>query len=241
MKRLALLLVLVPALTSAQVFIGRQVIGAAALSGTGSILMDATVGQVETATLQVDSLTLTQGFQQPDQHPLTLGVALEWPGCNDGSGGTLTLASIGGCASGTPLIFWDGELLEGNQVTGLESGTYQLQIISGPNCTLSIDYTVVAPELPGCALEFFNTITPNNDQQNDVWVIENIASQVFDGNTVQVFDRWGAEVWSATGYNNTNVVFDGSNQDGHALSAGTYYYLVTVQEQQFTGFIELVR
>lgn len=239
--RFLLLLLLLPASVQAQVTLGRQVICPLALSGSGSFLLQSTVGQVETRTLQVDSLTLTQGFQQPDQHPMTLSVAMEWPLCDDGTGGTLTVANVGGCASGSPLIYWEGELLEGNVITGLETGTYNLQIVSGPGCILNVEYPVVAPELPSCDLSFFNTITPNNDGHNDTWVIANIQGGAYNGNTVRIINRWGAEVWSASNYNNEDVVFAGRNQDGQELAAGTYYYVVQAGEQEFTGFIEVVR
>ncbi len=80
-------------------------------------------------------------------------------------------------------------------------------------------------------------ITPNGDGKNDSWVIKSITSKAFANNSVVIIDRWGNTVFSATGYQNT--------WDGAGLSAGTYFYVLKINNSattlNFKGYITLMR
>ncbi|MDW8849359.1 gliding motility-associated C-terminal domain-containing protein [Flavobacterium sp. MMLR14_040] len=65
--------------------------------------------------------------------------------------------------------------------------------------------------------------TPNGDGINDTWVVSNIEN--YPASVVRVFNRWGAEVFTARNYQN--------NWDGHAKgqsstlpAASSYYYQI---------------
>ena len=80
----------------------------------------------------------------------------------------------------------------------------------------------------------YNVMTPNGDGLNDVFMIQNIER--FPNNTVQIFNRWGVEVYSTKGYNpETGNVFKGFSDGratvrrGERLPTGTYYYIVTYE------------
>lgn len=85
-------------------------------------------------------------------------------------------------------------------------------------------------EIPPCEIEIFNTITPNEDGMNDVFVIDGI--ECFAENEVKIFNRWGVEVYSAKSYNNNDVSFDGKSQARATLNvdkglpSGTYFYVL---------------
>ena len=242
MRLLLLVLLSLPATAHAQVTLSRQVITPLAVNGEGSVSLTSTTGQVETATFIADTLTLTQGFQQPDFDDLTIDITLEWPPCDNGEGATLTIADIGGCGNNTAQIYWDGVLIEGNVIADIIPGFYPLEIQSGAGCSLSFEFPIVAPDdLPACHLVFYNTLTPNGDGDNDVWWIDNIAALGEADTQVQIFNRWGNPGWTGTSYDNENVVFNGTHTNGNALPDGTYYYVVDVGELQFNGYIELVR
>ena len=72
-----------------------------------------------------------------------------------------------------------------------------------------------------------NGITPNGDGVNDYFHIDNIENVA--NNKVRVFNRWGAEVFSAYDYSNDINAFkgysDGDLTIGNGLlPTGTYYY-----------------
>ncbi|GAA4052118.1 hypothetical protein GCM10022409_43770 [Hymenobacter glaciei] len=71
------------------------------------------------------------------------------------------------------------------------------------------------------AISTYNIITPNRDGKNDVLVIDNI--QLYPGNTLAIFNRWGREVYKTTNYQN-----DWGQED--SLAAGNYFYLLTLPD-----------
>lgn len=84
---------------------------------------------------------------------------------------------------------------------------------------------------------FFNAFSPDGDNRNDTWTINNI--DLYPDNKLSIYNRWGDEVFSAKGYTNEKA-WDGGN-----LQPGTYYYVLTAQiENQprvFKGFITMIK
>lgn len=85
-----------------------------------------------------------------------------------------------------------------------------------------------------------NTFSPNGDGYNDTWAIPGIAD--YPGAEVVIHDRWGQIVLRSTGY---REAWDGTN-DGRALSVGTYYYHIQLNQLEgrsppYTGFVTIVR
>lgn len=77
-----------------------------------------------------------------------------------------------------------------------------------------------------------NAFTPNDDNANDLYIpypycfIESIE--------MDIFNRWGELVFKTT---DPNINWDGTNLQGKALVAGTYYYTCKVFEQRVTGTV----
>ena len=67
------------------------------------------------------------------------------------------------------------------------------------------------------AVSSYNIITPNGDGKNDVLVIDNI--QLYPGNSLTIFNRWGRQVYATTNYQNN------WGQEA-SLAAGNYFYLL---------------
>ena len=84
-----------------------------------------------------------------------------------------------------------------------------------------------------------NAITPNGDGANDTWIIDCIEN--FPVNKVVVFDRWGDKVNEFEDYNNTSIVWKGTNFRDEKVPDGTYYYVLTIKDGSTrTGWV-LVR
>ena len=79
----------------------------------------------------------------------------------------------------------------------------------------------------------YNIITPNHDGKNDVLVIDNI--QLYPGNSLAIFNRWGREVYKTTNYQN--------NWGGDENTAtGNYYFLLTLPNGSSSkGWFEIVK
>ncbi|MCA1750285.1 MAG: gliding motility-associated C-terminal domain-containing protein, partial [Flavobacteriales bacterium] len=87
-----------------------------------------------------------------------------------------------------------------------------------------------------------NVITPNNDGRNDYFAVEGI--DVFPGSLLQVWDRWGAEVFESDDY---NVVQQESGRPSNAFGGedrndGSYFFVLNVNSGECvkTGYIEIL-
>ncbi|MDY0201256.1 MAG: gliding motility-associated C-terminal domain-containing protein, partial [Tenuifilaceae bacterium] len=69
-----------------------------------------------------------------------------------------------------------------------------------------------------------NVFSPNGDGINDLWKIP--YSDVIPNLEIKIFNRWGANVWSAKG-SEAIKGWDGKNSRGKDLSIGTYYYVIS--------------
>jgi gliding motility-associated-like protein len=117
----------------------------------------------------------------------------------------------------------------GNTNPGLTvttEGTYWVTIHDSM-CT-STDTMSVRTE--NCAIIVHDVITPNGDGINDEWVIEGI--QNYPGNSVEIFDKWGNDVYKKNDYSND---WHGSGYNGSQLPDGTYFYLVKLNTNNITG------
>lgn len=89
-------------------------------------------------------------------------------------------------------------------------------------------------------LVFPTTFSPNEDGINDRWEISGI--DLYPDCFVQIFDRWGQEVFQSTGYSKTKA-WNGTGNTG-ALSEGVYFYIVQLRDEakrEFKGSITLIR
>ncbi|MBD2766274.1 gliding motility-associated C-terminal domain-containing protein [Hymenobacter sp. BT664] len=70
-----------------------------------------------------------------------------------------------------------------------------------------------------------NAFTPNGDGRDDTWQIERIED--FPNNTVNVYNRWGNPIFSASNYGRGNEWRGDIN--GQPAPMGTYYYVVVTK------------
>jgi len=85
-------------------------------------------------------------------------------------------------------------------------------------------------------LKPINILTPNGDNINDAWIINNIDNEAYVGNTVSVFDRFGNLVFKQANYTNASA-WNGTYK-GSLLSEGTYYYLIQYLEDTYTKYLK---
>lgn len=83
----------------------------------------------------------------------------------------------------------------------------------------------------------FNQISPNGDEYNDAVVINCIEQ--YPNNTLQIFDRYGNEVFSVNGYDNSWM---GTGKNGD-LPKGTYFYILDLGDgtEVRKGWIQIIR
>ncbi|MFD3002888.1 gliding motility-associated C-terminal domain-containing protein [Pontibacter toksunensis] len=116
----------------------------------------------------------------------------------------------------------------------METTTYTLTITTAEGCTATDEVTVTV--IP--AITVPNAFTPNNDNVNEVWEIEN--HEEYPDMRVEVFNRWGNLVFSTTG--GYNEPWNGTFK-GEALPVATYYYMIYLNsaEKPISGHVTIIR
>jgi gliding motility-associated-like protein len=114
------------------------------------------------------------------------------------------------------------------QYTAVRPGSYTVTVTAPSGCVTQ--ETVNLQATAACEVVIPNIITPNNDQQNDQFVIEGLAAGSF---ALVIYNRWGREVYQQATYFNT--------WDAAGEADGIYYYLVTAPTgQRFKGWVEVL-
>lgn len=73
-----------------------------------------------------------------------------------------------------------------------------------------------------------NIITPNSDGLNDYFIIKGMKIDV-----IQIFNRWGRMVYETENYQN--------NWNGENVPDGMYYYLFQSDNQNYKGWLQIIR
>ncbi len=152
------------------------------------------------------------------------------------------LVTLEGSGSGTPVWTPATTLSSAGTFTPLafptSDETYYLEVTNGP-CTATDEVNVFV----GGVIQIFAGFTPNNDGINDTWAIGN--SDNFPNMEVNVFDRSGQKVFSATNYSDSDKWWNGTYHD-KALPTSAYYYVIdlkdaSVEEPIFKGVVSIIR
>ena len=124
-------------------------------------------------------------------------------------------------------------------VNVIQQGIYWVKVTDSNNCTASDTINIMYKNCED-TLVIPNLFTPNGDNVNDYFVIKN--SNNWDIN-LQVFNRWGNEVYKADNYQNN---WDGKSK-GMPLADGVYYYIINAKgkyngkEEQHHGSLTIMR
>jgi len=109
-------------------------------------------------------------------------------------------------------------------LSGLSGGDYTLTVSDQQGCSVITTINVNEPGL----IKLPNGFTPNGDGFNDFYVITGI--QGYEGNQINIFNRWGSLVYSAKEYQNN---WDGTSNDGNLLPDGTYFIVVNLNKEGY--------
>lgn len=111
--------------------------------------------------------------------------------------------------------------------------SYQLIASTAGGCSDSAAVSIVLLNSPKIPTAF----SPNGDGVNDKWEIASLSS--YPGCTVDVFNRYGQQVFSSIGYLKP---WDGT-RNGEKLPVGVYYYIVNPKNGRnvLTGSLTILR
>lgn len=135
-----------------------------------------------------------------------------------------------------------------DSLKNLKAGTYNVMVkitytVNGilvKMDSLALDPIVLTDLNGDCEIKVFSGVTLNNDGVNDMLQIENIEE--YPNNKVMVFNRWGQEVYSVSGYDNKEKGWP-KKGEANNLSSNTYFYIVDPGNgaKPIKGWIELIK
>jgi len=173
-----------------------------------------------TACTSIDSFTVIS----PDS--IAVVATVNDDSCNAGDGSISV--SVSGGVPGYHYL-WSTNAT-GASIDGLRGGIYNLEIADKNNCQKRLTFDIAEVNCGSNDVVVHDVITPNGDGINDVWTIEGL--QKYPGNSVQVFDKVGNQVYQKSNYDNS---WGGQASNGDQLPDGTYYYLVKLNAPSATG------
>jgi gliding motility-associated-like protein len=153
--------------------------------------------------------------------------------CKDQYNGELTAYGNGGIGNYT--YEW-GIGSTDQYINGLATNTYSIHIEDVLGC--SVDTFAFVPKLNEFCIFPPNTFTPNGDDYNDTWVIDNI--DVYQDLHFQLFNKWGNLVYESKGLYQP---WDGK-VGGVTVPSDTYYYLLylnNADQDKIDGSIIVIR
>lgn len=151
-------------------------------------------------------------------------------------GETATLNATGGSSYfWTPYLNIKYSNTQNPDVSPLTNTTYTVQAIDEFGCSGYDTVTVYVRKSDD--LIFYNTFTPNNDGENDLWIIPNISK--YPENKLEIYNRYGQLIFKRTGYSND---WNGT-YFGEELPTGTYFYYLDTRTEKgvYKGTVTIMR
>ena len=124
---------------------------------------------------------------------------------------------------------------ENSMIENLATETYYLNITDILGC--SLDTVVFVPKTTEDCVFPVNAFSPNDDNYNDTWFIENM--ELYDSH-MQIFNKWGNLVYETKGIYEP---WDGKIK-GAAAPSETYYYILLLNNgdaDKLSGSVTIIR
>lgn len=120
------------------------------------------------------------------------------------------------------------------------AGNYTVTMVAYNSFGCSDTYSTNIIVMDAIPLIIPNIFTPNNDAENDEFLISHPAVTNFTGT---IFNRWGQKLFESS---DIEFNWNGRNHTGKPAPDGTYFYVLEVtfvngETESFSGAIELVR
>ncbi len=197
----------------------------------GSNVSNLPVGNYTVTATDSDGCSNVEPFEVRQPEELRLSPVVTPASCPGDADGTISLNISGGTEPFS--ITWN-DLSSSEDRTGLEGGTYHVEVVDNNMCIVEDDIDI--PYDGGC-LEIPKVFTPNGDGANDTWRIRGI--ELYPNARMQIFTRWGKLVYSSSdGYNSP---WDGTD-GGKALPMDSYQFILNLGDgsDPITGNVTIV-
>jgi len=174
----------------------------------------------------MDSTTLIQ------PNPLIVDSLIVQPTCLQLNDGKIFVYTSGG--SGSYDYLWSTGAIS-DSLINLSPNKYQITVTDANGCKSIHDYQIITNG--NDCLTIWTSFSPDGDGVNDVWNIGHI--DLYPECTVQIFNRWGAQLFESKGYNQP---WNGT-WNNKELPAETYFFVVKLGDgsDPITGTVTIIR
>ncbi|SFB27093.1 gliding motility-associated C-terminal domain-containing protein [Flavobacterium swingsii] len=116
-----------------------------------------------------------------------------------------------------------------------DGNTYYASVYNAADACESDKRCEISVSIVPCEIYPYNTITINDNNQNDYFAIKNI--EYFPDNDIEIYNRFGQIVYKKDNYGFNNNWFNGKANAGDIieknkkLPTGTYYYIINFKKE----------
>ena len=219
------------------------------VGATGISITD-NVGEPFTQTLgPLNQIMITEGFLQPlvVSPGFTVTLAKSDVTCSDKKDGSVNIEIGSVYTQTTASYYWTPSTIcpanNCGSIDSLASGNYSVAVkityttAAGFVKVDSTFHTLKIADVGGpCRITIFSGFVPGDDGSSK-WTIGNITE--FPKNKVSIFNRWGKEVYSENGYDNSLKAWKADEK----LPASTYFYIIDLGDgsKPYKGWVELIK
>ena len=123
---------------------------------------------------------------------------------------------------GTPGVVFNSPNSNYTDVTVPGFGVYEFTYTS---CDTSSSISIAFE----CPLVIPNTLTPNGDGNNDLFIIENLNPEIYSNSYFTVYNRWGIVIYNSSKYGLNSTWWDGKKTfENETVNDGVYFYVLEV-------------
>jgi gliding motility-associated-like protein len=201
---------------------------------SSSSINNLSAGNYDVTVSDANNCEMIYYYLVNEPEPMVLVYNVQPASCEEKNDGSINTVVTGGAF---PISFQWGTGETSASIFNLSKGIYSLYVEDAKGCFLPTEIIELGFDgFNGC-VEIPSGFTPNNDNIHDEWVIYGLND--FPDVVVKVYNRWGQEVFSSSGYTNP---WDGK-YNGVDLPTAAYYYVIELNEsgKVFNGTITIKR
>ena len=171
--------------------------------------------QLNVVDSQLCTDSITVDIVQPD--PLQISFEVDEVSCIDNHDGVAYASTTGG--NGSYVYSWSNGT-DGSINENLSNEFYSLIVTDILGCL--VEDSVYIPKNNNLCIDPVNAFSPNSDQYNDTWIIDNM--NLYPDSELKIYNKWGNLIHQQNGLYQP---WDGTT-NGQELPSDTYYWILNL-------------